>query len=49
MPEDLDAEFERYFRMTKEYEENQLTKKVLIVIGVVLMSIAVSLIAWGYF
>ena len=49
MPEDLDDQFERYFRMTKEYEENQLTKKVFIVIGVVLMSIAVSLIAWGYF
>ena len=49
MPEDLDNQFERYFRMAKEYEENQLTRKVLVVIGVVLMSIAVSLIAWGYF
>ena len=49
MPEDLDAQFKRYTQMAKEYEENQLTRKVFIVIGVVLMSIAVSLIAWGYF
>jgi hypothetical protein len=49
MPEDLDAEFKRYGRMVKEYEENRLTRKVIIVIGVIMVSIAISLLVWGYF